>query len=65
MVHLPIHPTRSTMLERIAMRLGMRLLIWSTRPLPDPADQRHANQQYRERQARELSYVLMLHDRSR
>lgn len=44
---------RPSWLDRAAMRLGLRLLIWSTRPLPDKERERLANQQYLERAERE------------
>lgn len=35
------------------MRIGMHLLIWSTRPLPDPERDQLANQQYLDWEQRE------------
>ena len=51
-----LHP-RATRLERLAMRVGMWLLIWSTRPLPDQDRERSDFELDRERELRERSYL--------
>lgn len=48
---------RPTLLERVAMRLGMCFLIWGTRAVPESErDDYLVNQEFRERHQREGEY---------
>lgn len=54
--HLKPRP-RATVLDRYAMRVGMWLLIWSTRPVPDRERERLTHEAARERELRERRYL--------
>lgn len=47
---------RATLIDRLAMRIGLWLLIWGTR---NPDDDREANRLYLEREAREREWVKL------
>lgn len=47
---------RASLLDRLAMRVGLWLLIWGTR---SPDVDRAANEQFVDRQARELHWLRM------
>ncbi|GAA4893944.1 hypothetical protein GCM10025789_08960 [Tessaracoccus lubricantis] len=50
---------RLGLLERIAMRIGLWMLIWSVR-FDRSEDDRLVNQEYLDREARELHYLQLL-----
>lgn len=61
---LPTLSPHATAFERLAMWIGVRLLIWSTRTSPDPAHERLIQHEQLHREAREHHYVRLLLDRS-
>ncbi len=50
--------SRPFWMERIALRVALFLLTWSTRPHPDPVRARLENQQYLEREQREHAWAM-------
>lgn len=48
-------------MERIALRIALLLLTWSTRPHADPARDQRENQQYLEREQREATWEMQVH----
>lgn len=54
------HP-RTSLTDRIAMRIALRLLLWSTRPAADHEQVAQRRRLQHERQEREAHWLLMAH----